>query len=1504
MMNITRSQVSGLAAFVLLTTASAAVPPGVYPGAGRLRVLVISEPHSLPGGPAAERCLLEACTNLRFASVPVPHAGGDHALDVDGLMGKDPRMILRRRRRILSELRKSWDAIFFRPGRTKRNLDAEIQKALAGAVGRGIPLFWFDGKLEAGKRGYPEVDESLAAMLPFGQEGEAAEFKGSDPLAGLGLEEAGLGPSRRMASVGNQFAVIHTITSRRKTIPFLVYRRFGRGVVVGIQTGGGLFPTLSNEEIDGELLWARALERLLRFAKSGSVPPAVRVSVVKDEGKETVLTPGALLTLSLNGPKGVAAQIAQDDQRGGRRVLAKSVKLIGEPQEVTVTLASSPCRWQMIEAAPTSGRAHPGRTFIELQQPVDLQIETTQQGYAPDYQTSTHIALRPRTYTGQAQLTVRVVDWAGKTVGLEQQAVELVEDEAFERDFPFALEDPDTRAWVCWVRSMLTDPQGTLLAHGESKLYRYRPYDLTEKLQIATWHAEGGTTLRAYRDVFLKHLKELGFTAVFGARGLEALERSNLRLYMEHQASTRLGVGHAASFRADIAGYEARYEKEGENRATRMATRSGTSKRKWPTAALNMFSMGEESGYGRWSESYPWRNKEAAPEECNKWFRHYLQKLYDNDLAKLNEAWGKSFKNWQELKVWRKYAEPFGWMFRPPPKDLERNLTPYVDTHAFHEWHFEEYAHNMMKGLRKANPVPTWTLSYDFTFLHFPPSPVTNFYCAIPPEGVAVWHAYVRSRTPGPANPFHLDWMYYEDDAMNRQFLQMGYALGCTYLSTWGHVFNADLTPTRPGMTIARTMAKVEPVEAVVTKMQPHYDGKIGIYTFDSRWTLVRGRYGYFLHRRGPNDIAMGVGPYKAPGASYTKPPEGPLYIALTESGYAPKYVTAEEFAGCKILFLPYVEAIDEETAGKLRAYVENGGTLVATPVIAQYDAGGKPYVKYPGAGLDELFGFRAEREWIMGRYPVDFPGENAAKKAFAEAWFRSSGVERTEETEKQALERDAPLFFNMTMRIGGDPCHYLPEGHEKLSDLADDVVVIGRHEDGEPLFTYREVGKGRAICFNVLLTWPSGLQIPVTEQRETFRQAIDQLVRRLGVTPDVELINARGYGEGVVDFVTAQYDLPGTEARILSMFSDWRSRPASAKLRLHAGYTHAYDLLGGRKMVTIEDPEGVPEALVTVDPGQWRLVALTKAEPPTPGLRLAGSARQGEAVPLALTAPGDRTLYGRLTVLTPAGPSPHHSRSLAVAAGETPKLRIRLDDPAGSWRIRYRDAIAGRRVEKALRVQKGRAAEAIEKAPGYPDEQFTAARLAERGPEITDAEFVGLLERLRGCHLDPGPVDKRRYSYFTYEIDDSRQRTCQLLACADWTERLGLLRDYLARGERLYLIGEDLGYDPRSTTSTTPARRPRIMEALDALAAEDSAELLQVAGRPHLRVIRVGRGMLVLDARSPDAAGNANLHLAAFHQAWLEEMTELGLLPGGSGARFLPVGEETVKQWFFAFSR
>jgi hypothetical protein len=480
-------------------------------------------------------------------------------------------------------------------------------------------------------------------------------------------------------------------------------------------------------------------------------------------------------------------------------------------------------------------------------------------------------------------------------------------------------------------------------------------------------------------------------------------------------------------------------------------------------------------------------------------------------------------------------------------------------------------------------------------------------------------------------------------------------------------------------------------------------------------------------------------------------------------------------------------------------------------------------------------------------------------------------------------------------MRHGGDPNHYCPEGHLALGDLAPDVTRVGHHEDGQPLFTYRKVGQGEAIVFNTFLTWGSGLAIPWTDQDETFRQVVDQLVRRRGIQPDFEFRNIRAYGEGIGEFVTAQFDVPGTGLRILSLFSDWRARRADARLILRPPFREVWDVFAGEKLVSLPGADGSPESVVAVEPARWRLLALTPGIGEAPKLAAPAAATVGQVAELRLDS--QETRYGRLEVRGPDGTLlRHHSRSVVSPPGAALSLRLRLDDPPGEWAIRFQDAVTGRAAEARLVVRQGQ---------GLPrpaaEARLESARLAQQGPAITDGEFLGLLERLRARHLDPEPMTKPRYSYYTEELEDGRHRTCQLLACVDWTKREETLAGYVAAGQRLYFVGEDLGYEPDSGTCTTPARQPLILEALDGLVARKRGELLQVSGRPHLRIVRIGQGLIVLDRRSPDAAGNSTLHLAEFQAHWRREMAELGLLPGGQGTRVLPTSGETVEQWFLA---
>ncbi|MFM9196246.1 MAG: hypothetical protein ACKOWG_10990, partial [Planctomycetia bacterium] len=48
-------------------------------------------------------------------------------------------------------------------------------------------------------------------------------------------------------------------------------------------------------------------------------------------------------------------------------------------------------------------------------------------------------------------------------------------------------------------------------------------------------------------------------------------------------------------------------------------------------------------------------------------------------------------------------------------------------------------------------------------------------------------------------------------------------------------------------------------------------------------------------------------------------------------------------------------------------------------------------------------------------------------------------------------------------------------------------------------------------------------------------------------VVPAFEFRNLRAYDEGISDFVTMQYDLPGTSTRVLAIFGDHRGRGGGA---------------------------------------------------------------------------------------------------------------------------------------------------------------------------------------------------------------------------------------------------------------------------------------------------------------------------------------------------------------------
>ena len=82
-------------------------------------------------------------------------------------------------------------------------------------------------------------------------------------------------------------------------------------------------------------------------------------------------------------------------------------------------------------------------------------------------------------------------------------------------------------------------------------------------------------------------------------------------------------------------------------------------------------------------------------------------------------------------------------------------------------------------------------------------------------------------------------------------------------------------------------------------------------------------------------------------------------YQAFFDSNIQADFVSLDDIAQYKLIYLPYPVMLQKATAEKLRQYVEQGGTLVSEGLPAYFGDHGHAGTVQPNYGLDELFGAR-----------------------------------------------------------------------------------------------------------------------------------------------------------------------------------------------------------------------------------------------------------------------------------------------------------------------------------------------------------------------------------------------------------------------------------------------------------------------------------------------------------------------------------------------------------------
>ncbi|MBS1857575.1 MAG: beta-galactosidase [Acidobacteria bacterium] len=82
-------------------------------------------------------------------------------------------------------------------------------------------------------------------------------------------------------------------------------------------------------------------------------------------------------------------------------------------------------------------------------------------------------------------------------------------------------------------------------------------------------------------------------------------------------------------------------------------------------------------------------------------------------------------------------------------------------------------------------------------------------------------------------------------------------------------------------------------------------------------------------------------------------------YQAFFDSNIQADFVSLEDIGRYKAVYLPYPVMLKQETASRLRAYVEQGGTLISEGLPGYFGDHGRVGTLQPNYGLDVLFGAR-----------------------------------------------------------------------------------------------------------------------------------------------------------------------------------------------------------------------------------------------------------------------------------------------------------------------------------------------------------------------------------------------------------------------------------------------------------------------------------------------------------------------------------------------------------------
>ena len=982
----------------------------------------------------------------------------------------------------------------------------------------------------------------------------------------------------------------------------------------------------------------------------------------------------------------------------------------------------------------------------------------------------------------------------------------------------------------------LQPPEGKIAGLARAQVQLDQPWTMRDRFEWSVWTWGGGGRL-------IDLMRDAGFNALGCTGNSYTADRYAMRQYVEgadiNTFSVTIDHDNWDAVRAAMNKVIGQHEKSGPDARSK-----------------SLVSLGEESGFkGGWGMRYYWP-EDKAPAVPQKVFDDYLRERYAGKLDVLNQEWGTSFASFDEVPLEKAKVKSPGQVFvtaqaweamqkkgetlrlrpgqAPPviPVDLARldparryigHSAPYWETYHFFDWYYQKYCDLATEVYRtRRNPVPRTIMSAPGGF--YPKVDVYNFGGQgpfYPKEAALVGNAIAR-RDYGDVPGFSAAmWAYFNLRSLWNCTVLSSILAGNTHIDYWVDIpltFNADLTHTRASFWTKVLREQLRPIEPILLHKRFAYTDGLGMLV--GQQPLPKGILG--VHFGSAIDC------------------NAPIYSALEESGYMPRVVHARDLRDLKVLVASHTQVLSAEEGKAIAAFVNGGGLLVTTPWLASCSPHGNALTVYPAkeTGLAELLGFKLLNT-----------SQAVAKEEAAIAPFDLPRVANPREVSLPQLTLTS-------------------KGKDKVIDIAPDVEVLAKHNDGTPLLLSRRVGQGRLVYLNFMYDWDNWWNSFYEPGREAYRKLIDAMIRSDGrVKPEyfiafesaepvpdnkgwwqVPLKSKPAPGESVPWWSSQLYSDPSGRIKYLAVFSDHRSPAIIATVKWANPKVRVFDLLSGPRHdlpIAMEFPASRPYEVgtdggfsrVSLRPGEAALWAILPKAPERPRpsssgwfgwwrhrrvvltrpmpyeVRLAATHKAEAGCPIkvsvSLRGTDREAVHGFvIDVHDPTGKlSSAHSLASVQAPGGAADVLIptALNDAPGEYRVVASEATTRASAEARFRLLPPSSSPLQSDLTPFP------RRAGEEWPAsaMTTEQFLADLRRLRsiyeGSHA--GLEAKYMLSYYLNVPfrPDSRHAITRRLMRTDWTPHLRALADAIRGGECFYLIGEDLNRDPYTGLGTDP---------------------------------------------------------------------------------------------------